>query len=383
MTCIECGKEEDLYNYLCRECYIKSNPIIETRQRLKLNLCKICGAPSVKPDLWYESPTKEQLDIFIVEALRELIEYRYKIKTLTDRKVEILEVDERIFDLDEQNDVITGKFLVKGIPDLFLPEISMEEDFSVFIKYRKCKACQLIANGGAVVAKVQLRCNRRQMNEIEKELNSFYANYVQTKNHHLIPSEEVKLKDGWDLSFYDVRGASNLAQYLKNNFSAHIIKTKEIITYNRTKNKNVTRTVYSTRLPEYLIGDIILFEDRPYQVIQISTTNTTMYDFENKTPVSKPNELVLTLNITSLYIRSELTKFQVISIDPKIDSVQLMNLSTYDYIEKNLTEFKYEIAEGSEIFGFYWNDNLYIDQISPKKLSDNNVILENDDKAFV
>ena len=84
-----------------------------------------------------------------------------------------------------------------------------------------------------------------------------------------------------------------------------------------------------------------------------------------------------------MYIRSELTKFQVISIDSSIQSVQLMNLSTYDYTEKNLSDFKYEIQEGQDVFGFYWNDNLYIDQISPKKLSEHNAVLENDDKAFV
>ncbi len=383
MTCIECGNENDLYNYLCRECYLKSNPIIESRQRLKLNLCKICGAPSVKPDLWYESPTKDQLEIFIINALIELIEYRYKIRTLTEKKVEILEIDERIFDLNEQNDLVEGKFLIKGIPDLFLPEISIEEDFSVFLKYRKCRACQLISNGGAVVAKVQLRCNKRQMDEIETELNSYYSNQVNAKNQNLLPSEEEKLKDGWDLSFYDQRGASVVTQYLKNNFSAHIIKTKEIITYNRTKNKNVTRTVYSVRLPEYLIGDIILFEDRPFQIIQITTVNTKLYDFANKIIDTKSNELILTLNMSNLYSRSQLTKFQVLSFDKSVNSAQLMNLSTYDYIEQSLDDFKYDIEEGFEILGFYWNDNLFIDQIPPFKKINNSSALENDDKAFV
>ena len=365
MTCIECGKENDLYNYLCRECYLKTNPIIESRQRLKLNLCKFCGAPSVKPDLWYESPSKEQLDIFIINALIELIEYRYKIRTLTDRKVEILEIDERIFDLNEQNDIIEGKFSVTGIPDLFLPEISIEEDFSVFIKYRKCKACQLITTGSAVVAKVQLRCNRRQMDEIEVELNNFFSNFENSRTQNLIPSTEERLKDGWDLSFYDARGALMIAQHLKNNYAAHIIKTKEVITYNRTKNKNVTRTVYSVRLPEYLIGDIILFEDRPFQIIQINTTNTKIYDFSNKTIQTKTNEVILTLNITNLYSRGQLTKFQIISLDNSINSVQLMNLSTFDYMEANITDFKYKIEEGIEILGFLWNDNLFIDQIAP------------------
>ena len=365
MTCIECGSPDDAYNYLCKDCYLKSHPIIESRYRLKLNLCKICGAPSVKPDLWYESPSKEQFEFSIINALIELIDYKYKIRTLSERSIEIIEIDERIFELNEMNDIVEGKFRLKGIPDLFLPEISIEEDFSVFLKYRKCKACQLVQNGGATVAKVQLRCNRRQMIEIRTVLDSFFSNFTKGQNQNLLPQSEEELKDGWDISYFDTHGAEVLAQFLKENFSAHLIKTKEIITYNRTKNKNVTRTVISTRLPEYLIGDIILFEDKAYQIVQITTRSTKLHDFSAKTDISKTNEIMLTLNITSLYTRNELTKFQVLSIDNKSNSVQLMNLSTFDYIELNLSDLNYEIYEGMEILGFYWNDMFCIDQLPP------------------
>lgn len=365
MACIECGSSDDSYNYLCKDCYLKSHPIIESRYRLKLNLCKICGAPSVKPDLWYESPTKEQVELFIINALIELIDYKYKIRTLSERSIQILEIDERIFELNEMNDVVEGKFLLKGIPDLFLPEISIEEDFSVFLKYRKCKACQLISNGGATVAKVQLRCDKRQMSELRIALDSFFSNFTKAKNQSLLPSSEEELKDGWDISYFDTHGAEVLAQFLKENYSAHIIKTKEIITYNRTKNKNVTRTVISTRLPEYLIGDIILFEDKPYQIVQITNKSTKLHDFTNKSVISKTNEIMLNLNITILYSRNELTKLQVISIDNVTNSVQLMNLSTFDYIELNISDLNYEVYEGLEVLGFYWNDTFYIDQLSP------------------
>ena len=367
MTCIECGNEKDEYNYLCKDCYLKSHPIIESRQRLKLHICKMCGAPSVKPDLWYESPSEAEVEEYIIKALIELIDYRYKIKTLTERKIEIIELDEKIFEINEQNDIITGKFSIKGIPDLFLPEISIEEEFSVFIKYRKCHSCQLISVGGGVVAKVQLRCNKRQIDEMKIELNTFFAKYQNTKNQNLVPTEEIQLKDGWDLSYYETHGAEVLAQYLKDNFGAHIIKTKEIITYNRTKNKNVTRTVLSARLPEYLIGDIILFEDRPFQIVQINSTNTKLFDFVNKTLVSKSNESILNLNMTNLYSRTQLTKFQVIALDLNLQSAQLMNLSTYEYLEIRIDDLPYTIEEGIEIFGFIWNEFVFIDQLPPIK----------------
>ena len=84
-----------------------------------------------------------------------------------------------------------------------------------------------------------------------------------------------------------------------------------------------------------------------------------------------------------MYSRSQLTKFQIISIDNKGNSVQLMNLSTFDYEELSLNDFKYKIEEGLEIAGFYWNDELFIDQIPPLKKIEQNSILEDDDKAFV
>ena len=237
----------------------------------------------------------------------------------------------------------------------------------MFIKYRKCHSCQFISVGGGVVAKVQLRCNKRQIDEMKIELNTFFAKYQNTKNQNLVPTEEIQLKDGWDLSYYETHGAEVLAQYLKDNFGAHIIKTKEIITYNRTKNKNVTRTVLSARLPEYLIGDIILFEDRPFQIVQINSTNTKLFDFVNKTLVSKSNESILNLNMTNLYSRTQLTKFQVIALDLILQSAQLMNLSTYEYLEIRIDDLPYTIEEGIEIFGFIWNEFVFIDQLPPIK----------------
>lgn len=374
MTCIECGNVNDQYNYLCKDCYLRSHPIIETRQRLKLNICKICGAPSVKPDLWYESPLESELEEFLIKALIELIDYKYKIKTLTDKKIEIISIDPKIFEINELNDIIEGKFSISGIPDLFLPEISIQEDFSVYLKYRKCHACQLISNGGAVVAKVQLRCDKRQIDEIKSELNSIFSNFIRAKNLQLVPSEEIQLKDGWDLSYFDTHGAEIIAQHFKDNFGAHIIKTKEIITYNRTKNKNVTRLVLSVRLPEYLIGDVVLFEDRPFQIVQINSTSTKLFDFTNKIIISKSNEIILSLNITNLYSRNQLTKFQVISLDTNLHSAQIMNLSTFEYLEISVDTVSYSIEEGFELFGFMWNDQVYIDQISPIKKIEQNLL---------
>jgi NMD protein affecting ribosome stability and mRNA decay len=374
MPCIECGNEENSYNYLCQECYLKTNPIIESRSRLKLNICKICGSPSVRPDVWYESPQEDQKESFLINSLIELIDYRYKIRTLTDRKIEILEIDERLFEINELVDTVDGLFSIKGIPDLFLPEISVQEPFTVFLKYRKCRNCQLIATGRAVTAKVQIRCIKRQIEQLQLELNTMFSNFQNAKNLTLIPVEEAKLRDGWDLSYYDIKGAIIVSDFLKNQFGAHILKTREIITYDRTKNKNKTRAVFSVRLPEYIIGDIIIFEDRPLQIVEINTVNTKFYDFTTKEILSKSNEQVLTLNINILYSRDQLTKMQVISFNRSDDSVQLMNLSTYEYFELPKSDFKYPIKEGFEVLGFTWNDFIFIDQINPKDKIVNQIV---------
>lgn len=363
MQCIECGSDNSNYNYLCQDCYLKNYPIIETRPRLKLSLCKLCRTPSIKPDVWYDIGNDANLnkDNIIKKSIVDLIDLKYKVKPIKNKELSIINVDEKIFDQNIPVDYVEGSFKVKGIPDLFLPDISIEEDFSLFIKYKKCMKCQLLATGGAIKYKVQIRVIKKIIDNIDKVISDFYKS-DKIENKNLFPLEESKLKEGWDMSFIDRKGAEILVNYFKINFGAHIIETKETTSYDRIKNKARYRTVISVRLPNYIKGDIIIFEDLPYQILDIKSNSTVLYNFNDKESLDIENDILLKTKIKNIYSKDELAKYQIISIDDYKNSVQIMNLDSFEIKEISKEDFNYEIIEGNEISAFYWDENLFINQ---------------------
>ncbi|RLF45673.1 MAG: NMD protein affecting ribosome stability and mRNA decay, partial [Thermoplasmata archaeon] len=64
--CIECGKEvAELYDGLCRECYIKSHAFTDLPRRIYLTTCPKCGRVRYK-NSWRE----ESIDNAIRKAIK-------------------------------------------------------------------------------------------------------------------------------------------------------------------------------------------------------------------------------------------------------------------------------------------------------------------------
>ena len=141
MVCIECGANDDRFNYLCQDCYLKSHPIKESNPRLKIAICKFCTSPSIKPDVWYEFGSDSYIDLknVINKAITDLVDIRYKIRPLQNKKINIIEVDQLISSFKLEQDILECDISIEGIPEVLLPEIHIEEHVKLFIKYRKCK----------------------------------------------------------------------------------------------------------------------------------------------------------------------------------------------------------------------------------------------------
>ena len=380
MSCIECGKPDNRFNFLCQECYLNSNPIIETRPRLKILICRYCMAPSIKTDIWYEFASTSLIDIksTISKSIADLIDLRFKIKPLQNKTINILDIDDIINSMKQEEDLIHCNAIIKGIPEFNLPEISVSEYFDVYIKYRKCKSCQLLSTGGAIKAKVQIRCVKKLVKIVENSLNELYDLSKQDSISQYFPLEETKLKDGWDLSFKDRKGADYIVQHFKEQYGVLVIETKETTSYDRIKNKARSRIVFSIRLPPYIPGDIVLIEDLPYQVLKIKSNQTLLFDFAEQTILTKENEFLINSNVKNLYSNDELSKYLVISIDEFLNSFQIMNLSTYEIFEESISSLP-TIKENQEILAFFWEDNLYISRFNTENKS---MIFENDEKVF-
>ncbi|MHA2365988.1 MAG: NMD3-related protein, partial [Candidatus Hodarchaeales archaeon] len=328
ISCIECGKSEDRFDYLCETCYLKSNPVIESRFRLKLSICRKCFAPSVR-NVWRESPDPDLIEEEFKKAITETITFKYKIKPIKNSKIDIESLNDHYESLYDMPDAVQGVFSLSGNPDAFLPEINIEEPFKIFIRYRRCHSCASLDTVGSAVVKLQIRGADRQLTEISEISRSLFQELREN------PSSETSLKDGWDLSFHNKSAGAghNLSNILKEEYGALIIKTKETIGYDRIKSKSKTREVISIRLPPFLPGDIILKDDHPFQVMTVKGKTVKMFDFLLDEEVQWTKEVIWDQRTRLLIPKEELITFQLVTIEPHSNSLQFMNLSSFEIYE--------------------------------------------------
>ncbi len=358
MTCIDCGKEDHQYNYLCQDCYLKTNQVIESRPRIKIKICKQCSAAFVRTE-WRPSPEAGLEEKSFEEAIADSIMYNYKIKPLKEFELHI-EFDETYSSYTEASfPIVKGIFALSGKPDAFLPLIQITEPFSVYIKYRRCHSCANLETAGTAALKVQIRGAERQLNEISEVTNQHF------REHKVSPSADVTLKDGWDLSFHNTaaRAGSSLTDLLKDEYGAILIKTQETIGYDRIKSRSKVRSVISVRLPSFLTGDIIAKEDKPFQLLSIRGKSIKVYNFLEMVKQIWDKEVIWDSRTKMLLPREELVTFQLFTIDNRTHSLQFMNLSSYEIYEVLQKQYTGKLEEGTEVKGYIWNDQLYLSQV--------------------
>lgn len=360
--CVSCGKPDDKFGYLCQECYLKEHPIILSRPRLRLTLCRKCGT-FLASSVWRPSPDPDHLGQFLVDAVAETISNKYKFRQVQEQELNILEIDERLLNWEEGPDVIEGRFELMGRPDPFFPTIRIEEEFTMYIRYRSCSFCQQVASGGMINAKIQIRGAERQLDHISTVLKEYFDEIKRSGSPGEHPIKQEETKDGWDISFTSSRTPETIASLLKEEYGAMLIRTNETITYDRMKSKAKTRLVISARLPNFLRGDIILYRDQPFQLFNVRGTQTTLFDFGAGEVVLWDNKQLWDTRTKLLYPYEELQKFQVFSIQEHTGTAELMNMATFEMHELTLDKFSRPPAEGTEVRGFYWSDAFYIDKI--------------------
>ena len=357
MACIECGKEDDRFNYLCQDCYLKNHQVIESRSRIKIKICTQCSAAFVRTD-WRLSPEAGGEEAEFKDAISDSILYNYKVKPLKELILHI-ELDNKFVSLFEKPVIVEGQFSLSGKPDAFLPAIQVNEPFNVYIKYRRCHRCSSLDTAGSITVKVQIRGAERQLDEIGKLIN------IHFKELGASPSSDVTLKDGWDLSFHNTaaQAAFSLTDILRDGYGAQIIKTKETTGYDRIKSKSKTRTVISVRLPRFLPGDIVTKMEQPYQLLSVTGKTIKVYNYLEQEKINWDKELMWDSRTRLLLTREQLTTFQIFAIETRTNSLQVMNLSSYEMYEMSINLYAGDLVEGIEIKGFIWEDKIFPSQL--------------------
>ena len=338
-----------------------------------MTLCRGCRSPKLANGNWSDYAKERTIEEFIKTEILERFKQVFRFARGVDwSKSAISEVDQSIFDISQLPEVVNGVFKVVATPDPFLPEILISEPFSILMRYKFCPTCQNITSPSQFLGKVQIRDTKRWEREISLLLSVDSAN--KDGSGEIISSAKVeRTKDlGYDVSFASKKEAELVAQKLQTRFSAHLIKTKEMVKYDRIKSKAIYRLVISARLPPFRIGDIVSVHGRLFQVLKISMDRFRVFDFSIED--HKEVEYGVNAKINLLIPREGLLLYEVVNIDPHKKLIQLVDQKTHQIIDVNPPAFL-EVHTGDLVAGFFYaneeknHDAFYFSQVP--RLSEN------------
>ncbi len=314
MICIECGKEAELYDNLCEDCFKAKTQVITVPALIDLKLCIHCGA---------RERGKQWLDM---ESLEEAVETTVLDNILLNDDIESPKYEFK-FDFEDEKNARVNLIAFINIKGL---GIRSEHNIKVRIKNAVCSRCSKIA-GDYYEAIVQLRADERELgaDELEKatSLIETEAAAMQQNDRNTFISKIEKVHGGLDLYIGSTQGGRNLAKTLAGSFSG---KTSSHPSFAGHKDGHgIYRTTFLVKIPRYRKGDIVEVNKKIVKVLGFKTSKVTVLDLAEGLKIYlKPAEF----QNAKLIGNDELLQDAVVISETKRE-LQILDPDTYKTID--------------------------------------------------
>ncbi|MEA1993829.1 MAG: 60S ribosomal export protein NMD3 [Euryarchaeota archaeon] len=241
MRCCICGKEtEKIKEGMCESCFAKEKSPFSIKKRIKIPVCKHCGA-------FYLSKWE-------YGTVQEMIEAAVFYHITPERGFEIVEEINR----DGGEDQIRVKFTQSekeidlDIELLAVNEFKIVQNLSskIIIEHTICKRCSRV-HGGYYEAILQLRRKDAVLTREEKEE---IIDIVRKTNEKEKVSDLKDRKEGIDLYFISKRAAKKVLTLLRSKYGGSIKRSYEV--YGQDKSRNITLL----RMPQYKKDMIVEYD---------------------------------------------------------------------------------------------------------------------------
>ena len=242
MFCVECGAEGEVFEGLCSECFIKRKRFVQVPPAIDIVTCTHCGAMKVGSQ-WQK----------VDDPISKAVDAALQVKKGVDVSV-VTEVEAE----DERNCKLTLRI------DLETQGLAFSEVLQTRarLKSGSCRDCSR-QRGSYFEAIVQLRAKKRNPNEDEvDETLALADNIVGSSGSFITKVDHVK--GGIDLYMGKVSDGRALSALLSNKFGASTGETKSQA--GRKDGKDLYRTTFLVRLPQFGRGDFILHEDLVWEI---------------------------------------------------------------------------------------------------------------------
>ncbi|WP_455143164.1 NMD3-related protein [Candidatus Hodarchaeum mangrovi] len=350
--CIICGKKEEFFKHQCKECYIEANPLIREKINLKIVSCIHCELIFINghwKSFFLADVGSQKVDSALSKYIVKEWKFNYRPKDI------ILEDVHLSFNEDNIPISIIGRIHFFANPDIFSPLIEFNDNFEADINWGDCPDCRERFTD-VYTSKIQIRSQKDESENTLKqwasEIENLSSNFPQSNGKNPL-SKILFVKNGLDALFQTKPSASNVGRIFAKYYNGIVSITTEFSGFDKSKWKEYPRIpVVLINLPPFETGDFILINDNFLQIISSGDGKIEYWDFKRKKLEKIPIKSFIEGNPKKVDL--DLTKYQLINIDPKENLGQIMDMLSFDlsYIDTFYIE---DIQEGDEFSGIKFN----------------------------
>ncbi len=262
--CVKCGRDcEESLNGLCIDCWLRSRRLAALPHHVNLKVCTNCGEYEFK-NRWLK---KDRL-VAVQDAATNALLIIYNAVPISVTIV-----------TDEQDPHVYA-VTIRTICDVMGYQVEDETSTTVRIKNTVCRRCSRQL-GSYYEAILQIRTKSGRLSREDKEDTiTLVENSVArqaTVNRSLFITKIELVTGGVDVYLSSMSLGKSLARELADHYCAETKESPKLVSQT-TDGRNVYRITYLVRLPEYHVGDVVVFQGRHYKLTRINGNGGKVVD---------------------------------------------------------------------------------------------------------
>jgi len=350
--CYLCGKDA-VVDGLCSSCYEQQHPLIEVSTPLSILTCKRCGSVKV-PGGWKKLSHE-------ITGSDELTDVQMEIVLEQEVKILVPEVTLE-FEEEKKLDRVTHLILIAlGKSHDSLPDHEEEHRVEMRFSYGTCDTCGMMS-GGYYEAILQIRADGREITTEEKQELTEKVTEMTVVKYKSDDKAFVTMIDdnkyGIDYYIGSEHLSKEIADEFENQYLADRKENYKLVGEDKTGKKKYRITIL-LRLPRFSLGDFVLINEQPCQVLSMNRNNLTCYNLVTRERFTINPKSARWRTLQFLAPITDRREYMIVSyVDGQ--PVQIMDSIDFEVTEVEEDMFESEIITGSKIHGILIEEQLYI-----------------------
>lgn len=270
MFCPRCGSEdEELFEGVCKSCFIKEAKIISINDDLEITVCAHCSS-ILNGIKWEDSEFSDE----------ELVSFTVMENLHSMEHVENLEVSVNILTVRGSN----FECLVHAEGYLLGTMVVEEYKINVKIKRSVCPDCSKFASG-YFEAVIQIRADNRfptdeELRKVDDMVRTKLGSLSQ-KNRMAYVSDVAVLKEGVDYYLGSYKAAKKVAATIKEDLGGVLQESPRLVGRDKSKGKDLYRVWISLRMPDFQKEDFVEYNNHKAQVTGFDGKKINLKDLDS------------------------------------------------------------------------------------------------------